>query len=158
MAGNTKKLSELHAMERAMADQENKVAWRILTIKQEHPDLKPAEKSEMEVSEKEEKPEEAEKPKVVSRNIDKGAIKQEKETRKIKKAPNYYKVQVGLFTDKEEAVNLENSLKEKGYDCFIKTIGEKWRVQAGAFKNKNFADKLVESLKTDGFNPEIIYE
>ncbi len=62
-ADDTKKVSELQAAERVMADRENKIGQRILAIKQKYPELKPEEQAGVVI------PEKAEKPKTVTRNI-----------------------------------------------------------------------------------------
>jgi nucleoid-associated protein YgaU len=46
---NSKQLAELQAKERAMTERQNKIAQRVLAIKQKYPDLKPAEKAEIQV-------------------------------------------------------------------------------------------------------------
>ena len=83
---NSKQLAELQAKERAMTERQNKIAQRVLVIKQKYPDLKPAEKPEIQVvgaqvtPEEEkleqveklgqaEKPEKAAAPKAAGRNI-----------------------------------------------------------------------------------------
>jgi nucleoid-associated protein YgaU len=46
---NSKQLADLQAKERAMTERQNKIVQRILEIKKKYPDLKPAEKPEVQV-------------------------------------------------------------------------------------------------------------
>jgi nucleoid-associated protein YgaU len=83
---NSKQLADLQAKERAMTERQNKISQRVLAIKKKYPDLKPAEKAEVQVvgaqvtPEEEkleqveklgqaEKPEQAAAPKAAGRNI-----------------------------------------------------------------------------------------
>jgi len=85
-AKDAKKLAELQGTERVMTERQNKISQKILAIKQKYPDLKPAEKAEvqavggqvtpeeekleqLEKLEQEEKPEQAAAPKAAGRNI-----------------------------------------------------------------------------------------
>jgi nucleoid-associated protein YgaU len=47
---NSKQLADLQAEERAMTERQNKIAQRVLAIKQKYPDIKPAEKAEVQVA------------------------------------------------------------------------------------------------------------
>lgn len=81
-----------------------------------------------------------------------------KKTAAAKKPIKYYKVIVGTFKTAAEAQELANSLKEKGFASFIKSISGIFRVQAGAFDTKEKAVPLVVRLKAEGFSPAIIME
>ena len=65
-----------------------------------------------------------------------------------------YRVQVGVFSFKNNAVVLANKLKAAGYDTIIKyeAATKYYRVQVGAFSNKANAEKLVKELKSKGYS------
>ncbi|WP_307257940.1 N-acetylmuramoyl-L-alanine amidase [Oikeobacillus pervagus] len=66
---------------------------------------------------------------------------------------SYYRVQVGAFHNKENALSLVKKLKEKGFEAYIpeKTSASNlYQVQAGAFYNKENAQDLVDQLKKIG--------
>ena len=73
-----------------------------------------------------------------------------------------YRVQVGAFKNKTNAINLSNELKKLGYNNFINMIKNKptndilYRVQVGAFTNKNNAIKLSNELKNKGYDTFIV--
>jgi N-acetylmuramoyl-L-alanine amidase len=74
------------------------------------------------------------------------------------KGVKYYKVIVGTFKAADEANALMKSLKEKGFQSYIKKLSGLYRVQAGAFDAKDKANPLVFKLKGKGFTPAIIIE
>ena len=68
-----------------------------------------------------------------------------------------YRVQVGAFKNKTNAINLSNELKKKGYNNFIvDSVDKLYRVQVGAFKNKTNAINLSNELKKKGYNNFIV--
>lgn len=62
-----------------------------------------------------------------------------------------YKVQVGAFSKRANAENLEAELLTKGYDTYIVQEGALYKVQVGAFKDKDNAVALVNRLENDGY-------
>ena len=66
-----------------------------------------------------------------------------------------YRVQVGAYRLKDNAVNQMVRVKAKGFACIVKQYGEYWVAQAGVFSVKANADALVERLKAAGFNAGI---
>ena len=50
------------------------------------------------------------------------------------------------------------SLKEKGFQSYVKKLSGLYRVQAGAFDTKEKSNPLVVKLKGKGFTPAIIIE
>jgi len=70
----------------------------------------------------------------------------------------YYKVIVGTFKTAIEANAQVKSLKEKGFQSYVKKLSGLYRVQAGAFDTKDKANPLVVRLKGKGFIPSIIIE
>ena len=70
----------------------------------------------------------------------------------------YYKVQAGYFVVKNNALNQAKSLRDKGFETFVKKVGKGWRVQVGAFRAKVRAKNLQSSLKSQGFESALVYE
>ena len=74
------------------------------------------------------------------------------------KGAKFYKVITGTYKTAGEANELTRSLKEKGFQSYVKKISGLFRVQAGAFDKKEKAAPLVVKLKDKGFTPTIIIE
>ncbi len=71
---------------------------------------------------------------------------------------HYYKVQAGVFSDRENALALAERLQTNGFATYTKKVTNGWRVQVGAFYKKSQAQHLQSSLSTKGFESTIIYE
>ena len=69
-----------------------------------------------------------------------------------------YRVQVGAFKKKGNADKLAAELKSKGYDVFIKKVGDFYKVQVGAFSKKENAQAMYNKLVADGYKPFIAEE
>lgn len=72
----------------------------------------------------------------------------------------YYRVQVGAFTNVNNAKRLQAELKNKGYaSCYIQSViinGVTYhRVQVGSFSVRANADRLMAELKQKGYSPFI---
>ncbi|MBU5294104.1 N-acetylmuramoyl-L-alanine amidase, partial [Anaerosalibacter bizertensis] len=67
-----------------------------------------------------------------------------------------YRVQTGAFSQRENAQNLVDELKAKGYEAMIVEKGGIYKVQVGAFSQRGNADKLAEQLKADGFEAIVV--
>lgn len=63
-----------------------------------------------------------------------------------------YYVQVGAFSNEENAIELMDKLKKDGYAVFIKKEGRLHHVQIGAFTERENAIELEEKAKKDGYN------
>lgn len=63
-----------------------------------------------------------------------------------------YKVQVGAYKVKQNAINQKAKLEKEGYQCFIVTVGNYYKVQVGAFKDKQNAINLQTELKAKGYS------
>jgi len=63
-----------------------------------------------------------------------------------------YRVQTGAFKELDNAKNLEESLKNDGFDTYIVNVGELYKVQCGAFSSKKNAEKLEKELKDAGYD------
>lgn len=66
-----------------------------------------------------------------------------------------YKVQVGAFSQRDNAQRLVNSLKELGYEAII-TPGPPFRVQTGAFSSNDNAQRYAAELNDKGFEVTIV--
>ena len=71
-----------------------------------------------------------------------------------------YRVQVGYFGVKANAVKMQQRVKNAGFDAIIKTASDKahWRVQVGYFSVKANAEELVKKLNKAGFAAIILEE
>ncbi|MBW4829380.1 MAG: N-acetylmuramoyl-L-alanine amidase, partial [Clostridiaceae bacterium] len=67
-----------------------------------------------------------------------------------------YRVQAGAFGQRENAQNLVDKLKSKGYEAIIVELDSSYKVQIGAFSQRENAEKLVEQLKSDGFEAIVV--
>jgi N-acetylmuramoyl-L-alanine amidase len=77
---------------------------------------------------------------------------------KIPKSEKLYKVQVGAFSDEENADNLVKELKNKGYRAYVFVKRRLYRVQVGAFEHRENAEALEKLLLKEGYEPYINYE
>jgi N-acetylmuramoyl-L-alanine amidase len=67
------------------------------------------------------------------------------------KTTTLYRVQVGAFRIKNNADNIANELRQKGYETYIYIEDGLYKVQVGAFRIRANAEKLVEELKSQGY-------
>lgn len=65
--------------------------------------------------------------------------------------PTLYRVQVGLFRQKENAERLNYQLTQQGYPSYILDDGEFYKVQVGAFENFGNAILMEQRLRRDGY-------
>lgn len=67
-----------------------------------------------------------------------------------------YRVQVGAFSVKSNAINMQSKLKKSGYkDALIVKRGNLYRVQVGAFSKKSNAENYAEELEQKDFSTYI---
>lgn len=66
-----------------------------------------------------------------------------------------YRVQVGVFSEKQNADRMVARLKELGYDAII-VDGPPYRVQTGAFSSQENANRFSEELKSKGFEVIVV--
>lgn len=76
---------------------------------------------------------------------------------KVVEDKKFYRVQVGAFSVKSNAVNLENKLKQLGFETYIKQADSLYKVQIGAFSNKDNAEVVLGKIKKYGFYAFITY-
>lgn len=97
---------------------------------------------------------------VKKKTVSKPIPKQTTIKKTVAAAPSghYYKVQAGVFNNKNNAVSLSKKLNASGFANFIRKLNSGWRVQAGAFRTKNRALVLQQLLTSKGFTSSLIYE
>lgn len=62
-----------------------------------------------------------------------------------------FHVQAGAFKDKKLADCLSRVLKDKGFDVFVKKVGEDYKVQVGAYSMKSNAKSELQRLQREGY-------
>ncbi|MCQ2530270.1 MAG: N-acetylmuramoyl-L-alanine amidase [Lachnospiraceae bacterium] len=67
-----------------------------------------------------------------------------------------YRVQAGAFKQKENALTMEEGLKEKGFATYIREENDIYRVQCGAFYEKENAEELLGKLISAGYDDAFI--
>ena len=73
------------------------------------------------------------------------------------KTEKRYRIQSGSFSVKANAINLENRLKQAGFQtCIIQVYGL-YKVQLGVFDNKANAETILKKAREDGFNAFVTY-
>ena len=83
---------------------------------------------------------------------DKEAGVEQQETIKPETKPSkYYRVQVGAFTEKDNANKRARQLKEKGFSTIIKSDNGMYKVQVGAFTKEANAEKKLKEVQAAGF-------
>ena len=65
---------------------------------------------------------------------------------------NLYRVQVGAFSNTNNAKNFEKQVKAKGFDTFIVKVGSYYKVQVGAFSKKANAEAYANKVRQAGFS------
>lgn len=73
-----------------------------------------------------------------------------------KETGTFYRVQVGVFTYKDNADKLISRLKSDGFDAIFVYAGGMYKVQAGAFSKKKNAETLLEKLHEAGYKDAFI--
>lgn len=66
-----------------------------------------------------------------------------------------YSVQVGFFTNHENASSFRSKLLTQGYPAYLEQISNGWRVKVGNFKNKQDAVNLENKLSGEGFPTKV---
>lgn len=62
-----------------------------------------------------------------------------------------YRVQVGAYKIRDNAVKMQNQLKKSGYSSFITKVDNLYKVQVGAYKVRKNAENTVTELKKLGY-------
>lgn len=76
---------------------------------------------------------------------------------KVRVNQKYYRVQVGSFGNKNNAVNMMSKLQNDGYSAIIKYYDNMYHVQVGAFSSRDNAIKLSMKLIQLGYSTYISY-
>jgi len=71
---------------------------------------------------------------------------------------HYYKIEAGLFGDKQQAEALGDKMKASGIAIYIKPVGDNWRVQAGAYRTQAQADKAKAEITAKGYTSKVVFE
>ena len=70
----------------------------------------------------------------------------------------YYKVQVGIYVHKSNAIKTAERLEASGFQTYMKKVDQGWRVQVGAYIKESMAQSLQKALKAKGFTASVIFE
>ena len=71
---------------------------------------------------------------------------------------NKYFIQMGVFSNKSNAINYSTKIKSKGYkvESIIRdSISSRYQVTLGSYKEKSEAAKIIIKLKSIGLNPSL---
>lgn len=79
-------------------------------------------------------------------------------TPKPKPAPVYYRVQVGAFLFKSNAINRAKELQSKGFSTYLVKVGVYYKVQVGAYSIKANADRMLKTVQDAGYSAFITTE
>ena len=82
--------------------------------------------------------------------VDKLLVEEEKPETK-----NYFYVQTGAYSSKDNAIKQLENLKAAGFDAILKQSGKYYRVQVGAYSKKANAENMEKKLKAAGFETYI---
>lgn len=63
-----------------------------------------------------------------------------------------YRVQVGAYTDRNNAVRLVEQLQREGFPAFLILDNGIYKVQVGAFENMDNAVRMEQRLRQEGYN------
>lgn len=69
-----------------------------------------------------------------------------------KQTGKLYRVQIGAFKLKRNALKLAAELNDKGYATIVKNVGPFYKVQLGAFSVKANAENFLKKIKNSGFS------
>ncbi|WP_080844885.1 N-acetylmuramoyl-L-alanine amidase [Cytobacillus gottheilii] len=73
-----------------------------------------------------------------------------------KKQITLYRIQIGAFSDKENADSLAAQAKIAGFEAFVLAENGLYKVRAGAFSNRSNAEQQVQRLTAAGFEAFIL--
>lgn len=69
----------------------------------------------------------------------------------------YFRVQVGAYSNLENASQMKNRLIAAGFTCIIKSENGLMKCQIGAYKERKNADEMLKKVKASGFNAFVTY-
>ena len=84
-----------------------------------------------------------------------GILKANNVTPVFTEAKEYWRVQIGAFSKKENANRLLETLKNSGVSAYVKYDGSYYRVQTGAYVKRNNAERMKKHLLSLGFDAYI---
>ena len=70
--------------------------------------------------------------------------------------PLYYRVQTGIFRNRENADRMLYQLLEKGYPSFLLYENDLYKVQTGAYQQIGNAIAMEQRLRDDGYSTIIV--
>lgn len=88
--------------------------------------------------------------------LDMGLVPKEPPAEPEVEIDDYYRVQVGAYKEKANAVSKMKKVKDAGFTAIIKIVDNNYKVQVGAFKLKKNAEKKLAELKAAGFTDAFI--
>lgn len=65
---------------------------------------------------------------------------------------------MGNYKSNENAVELSNQLKAKGYSATVVKVGENYKVFVGSYNSRDKAGEASGQLKKDGFESFVVGE
>lgn len=72
-----------------------------------------------------------------------------------KKSDTLYRVQVGAYSNKANAVAMATKLEKAGFDIYMVKVDNIYKIQVGAYNNKSNAEAMAEKIKKAGFDTYI---
>ena len=81
-----------------------------------------------------------------------GSLEEEEIQEESAETSPLYRVQVGLFREKQNADNLLYELQDMGYPALLLQEDGFYKVQVGAFRILSNAIKMEQRLRQDGFS------
>lgn len=76
----------------------------------------------------------------------------------VEKTDIIYRVQVGAYSKKENAVTQLEKVKKAGFEAYIVQVGRLYKIQVGAFSKKANAESQLEKVQKSGFEGFITTE
>lgn len=77
-------------------------------------------------------------------------LREEKETEIL------YRVQVGAYKNKDNALAMEAKLKEDGFGTYLVEVGGLYKVQVGAYRIEDNAEAMADKLEKKGYKTYIV--
>lgn len=77
--------------------------------------------------------------------------------KEVSQTKKYYRVQVGAYKSKTNAMGMKKKLEVAGFKTLLKQIDGLYKVQIGAFSNKSNAEEMKAIVESKGFKAFITY-
>lgn len=69
-----------------------------------------------------------------------------------------YRVQVGAYSKKANAVAMADKLEKAGFDTYLVNVDKLYKIQVGAYSNKSNAEAMAAKIRNAGFDTYITTE